>query len=152
MTGRDLFGRIKRTYSHDDSYDESAVLEVYKSVKLLIIDDIGKERPTEWTLSTLYAIIDGRYDRAMPLIVTTNYGAKDLVKRLTPAGGDETTADAIVDRLVEMCESIVMGGPSWREKADLEIAADARNLEKARRERKCQQASKSCETGWKPGA
>ena len=114
MTERDLFGRIRKTYNRNENTDESAVLEVYKTVPLLIIDDIGKERPTEWTLSTLYAIIDGRYDRAMPIIVTTNYGVKDLVKRLTPTGGDETTADATVDRLIEMCESIVMSGDSWR--------------------------------------
>ena len=116
MTERELFGKIRKTYSRDEHADESAVLEIYKTVPLLIIDDIGKERPTEWTLATLYAIIDGRYDRAMPIIVTTNYGTADLVKRLTPTGGDATTADATVDRLIEMCEGIVMSGDSWRAK------------------------------------
>jgi DNA replication protein DnaC len=138
MAERDLLGRIKRAYSHGGCCDESAVLELYKSAKLLIIDDMGKEKPSEWTLSTLYAIIDGRYERAMPLIATTNYGAKGLVKRLTPAGGDETTAEAIVDRLAEMCESMVMGGPSWRAKADPGIAAGARSLGESRREGKWQ--------------
>ena len=114
MTERDLLDRIRRTYSRYEQDDESAVLEVYKTVPLLIVDDIGKERPTEWTLATIYSVIDGRYERAMPTIVTTNYGATDLVKRLTPMSGDETTADATVDRLIEMCEGIVMSGESWR--------------------------------------
>jgi DNA replication protein DnaC len=116
MTERNLLGEIKRTYSQGG--DESAVRETYERVPLLVIDDLGKEKPTEWTLATLYAIIDGRYDRAMPIIITTNYDAKSLVTRLTPTlpngTKDTTTASAIVDRLVEMCESIVMHGASWR--------------------------------------
>jgi DNA replication protein DnaC len=113
MTERELLGRIRRTYSHGNG-DESDVLEVYKRVPLLIIDDLGKEKPSEWTLATLYAIIDGRYERAMPTIVTTNYDPVSLLERMTPKGGDITTADAIVDRLNEMCESIFMDGGSWR--------------------------------------
>jgi DNA replication protein DnaC len=112
-TERNLFGAIRRTYSHT-SGDESAVREVYERVSLLVIDDLGKEKPSEWTLATLYAIIDGRYENAMPLIITTNYDAKSLLARLTPTDGDVTTADAMVDRLNEMCESIEMCGESWR--------------------------------------
>ena len=112
ITERNLFDRIRRTYSEHG--DESAVRIVYETVPLLIIDDLGKEKPTEWTLATLYAIIDGRYDRAMPIVVTTNYDEDSLVRRLTPAGEDKTTAEAIVDRLAEMCKSIVMTGDSWR--------------------------------------
>jgi DNA replication protein DnaC len=114
MTERNLFDRIRRTYNRDEHADESAVRGIYERAPLLIIDDLGKEKATEWTLATLYAIIDGRYDRAMPLIITTNYDAKSLVERLTPKGEDMTTAEAIVDRLTEMCESIAMSGDSWR--------------------------------------
>ena len=115
MTERELFGRIRRTYSQRDG-DESEVLETYKRVPLLIIDDLGKERATDWTLSTLYAIIDGRYGRAMPLIVTTNYGPGSLAGRLTPQGDDGTTAECIIDRINEMCRAIIITGPSWRSK------------------------------------
>lgn len=113
MTERNLFARIRRTYGRDGG-DESAVRRVYETVPLLIIDDLGKEKASEWTLATLYAIIDGRYERAMPLIITTNYDPQSLIDRLTPAGGDRTTADTVVDRLTEMCESIIMGWESWR--------------------------------------
>jgi DNA replication protein DnaC len=114
MTERNLLGRIKQAYSPAGRADENAVRAMYERVPLLAIDDLGKEKATEWTLSTLYAIIDARYERAMPLIVTTNYGARGLAERLTPKGEDKTTADAILDRLSEMCESIVTGGESWR--------------------------------------
>jgi len=116
MTERDLFGRIKKTYSNSDGIDESAVRRLYETVPLLIIDDLGKEKPSEWTISTLYAIIDGRYERAMPIIITTNYDEKSLAMRLTPAGDDIKTAEAITDRLCEMCKNIIMTGESWRTK------------------------------------
>ncbi|MDR2044877.1 MAG: ATP-binding protein [Clostridium sp.] len=118
MNERDLFGRIRRTFSTSGGMDESAVLETYKRVPLLIIDDLGKERATEWTLATLYAIIDWRYNSAMPLIITTNYDAPKLIERMTPTTQygerDATTAETIVDRFAEMTESITMRGESWR--------------------------------------
>jgi DNA replication protein DnaC len=50
----------------------------------------------------------------MPTIVTTNYDDQQLVKRLTPPGGDDITADATIDRLREMCHALPMTGQSWR--------------------------------------
>jgi DNA replication protein DnaC len=118
MTERNLFGEIRKTYSkgQGDGASESEVRRIYVTVPLLIIDDLGKEKPTDWTLATLYAIIDGRYDSAMPVIITTNYDDAELIMRLTPNGADKNTAAAIVDRLNEMCKSIVMEGESWRSK------------------------------------
>ena len=114
MTERNLLARIRRTYSRNEHIDESTVRGLYERIPLLVIDDLGKEKATDWTLATLYAIIDGRYERAMPIIITTNYDKRSLAERLTPKGEDLTTAEAIVDRLMEMCESIVMSGDSWR--------------------------------------
>ena len=113
MSEKKLYGRIKETFS-GDGHHESSVLRLYEQAPLLIIDDIGKVQMTEWTISTLYAIIDSRYEAMKPLIVTTNYGNADLVRRLTPPGGDGVAAEAIIDRLVQMCEGIVMNGPSHR--------------------------------------
>jgi len=115
MTMIDLLDRIKKTYDYGD-ISEGEVLDLYETVDLLIIDDLGKERATEWGSSKIYTIINGRYDRLMPTIVTTNYGDEELVIRLTPPNGDRTTADATIDRLCEMCKGIVLTGESWRSK------------------------------------
>ena len=112
-TERNLFDRIRRAYTPGELH-EGQVRGVYERIPLLVIDDLGKEKATNWTLATLYAVIDGRYERAMPLIVTTNYDARSLITRLTPEGGDKTTADAILDRIAEMCEFLLMAGESWR--------------------------------------
>lgn len=121
MTMIDLLERIKRTYEQNRQYggeiSEGSVLDTYKRVQLLIIDDMGKEPATEWAVSKIYAIINARYEAYMPTIITTNYTDAELVRRLTPKdSGDPTTADATIDRLREMCAAIVTTGESWRSK------------------------------------
>lgn len=114
MTMIDLLERIKRTFSRGD-IDEGSVLRIYKTAPLLVIDDMGKEPPTEWAISTVYNIINGRYEAYLPTIVTTNYATDALIARMTPRDTrDDTTARATIDRLAEMCRNIVLAGESWR--------------------------------------
>lgn len=118
MTMIDLLDRIKRTYEQNDGESsEGDLLNTYKTVPLLIIDDMGKEPATEWAVSKIYAIINARYEAYLPTIITTNYTDSELVRRLTPKEtGDSMTADATIDRLREMCAAIVTTGASWRSK------------------------------------
>ncbi len=52
-------------------------------VNMLIIDDLGKERPSEWTLEKLFTIINNRYENNLPvIIITTNYNRDKLRERL----------------------------------------------------------------------
>ncbi|MCL1935101.1 MAG: ATP-binding protein [Defluviitaleaceae bacterium] len=114
MPAIELLDRIRDTYENGNGQTESSVLNIYKTVPLLIIDDLGKEKPTEWKLSTLYSIINARYEKILPTIVTSNHDPKSLVYRITPPNGDTITAEAIVDRLGEMCSIIPMTGESQR--------------------------------------
>ncbi|MDR1328877.1 MAG: ATP-binding protein [Oscillospiraceae bacterium] len=109
-----LYGRIKSTYDARDGTDEADVLRLYATVPLLVIDDLGKERATAWSVSTLFSIIDSRYEAALPLIITTNYDTGALTGRLTPPGDDGVTAEAVVDRLREMSVSVTLTGESRR--------------------------------------
>ncbi len=114
MTMIDLLERIKRTFNKTGA-DEGEVLRIYKTIPLLIVDDIGKEPPTEWAISTVYNIINDRYEAYLPTIVTTNYAPDDLITRMTPrTTGDSTTARATIDRLLEMCNGLSLTGKSWR--------------------------------------
>lgn len=119
MTMIDLLDRIRQTFnSSGDRWadNEATVLNKYKRVALLIIDDMGKEPATKWAVSKIYAIINARYEACLPTIITTNYTDSELVRRLTPEDGDPTTAAATIDRLREMCSAIVTTGDSWRSK------------------------------------
>ena len=76
--------------------------------RLLILDDIGMERGTEYGLEQVYNVIDSRYRSGKPLIVTTNLTLEDLQK-------PEDTAHArIYDRLLEMCSPVRFAGGSFR--------------------------------------
>lgn len=112
MTMIDLLMKIRNSFKTEAQAEEQ-IIDLYKNCSLLIIDDLGKEKPTEWTLQMIYSIIDGRYTNMMPIIVTTNYTAGELVQKFK-IGDDKATATAIVDRLLEMCQFIPLEGDSQR--------------------------------------
>ena len=75
---------------------------------LLIIDDFGMERGTEYALEQIYNIVDSRYRSRKPLIVTTNLS-------LTELQNPQDTAHArIYDRVLEMCLPILFTGENFR--------------------------------------
>ena len=75
---------------------------------LLIIDDFGMERGTEYALEQIYSIVDSRYRSRKPLIVTTNLTLDEIRH-------PQNTAHArIYDRLLEMCIPISCIGVSFR--------------------------------------
>lgn len=76
---------------------------------LLIIDDLGIERNTEYAKEQVYAVIDERYKAGLPLIVTTNMTI-DQIHR------PNNLADArIMSRILEMCTPVQIGGKDRRE-------------------------------------
>lgn len=75
---------------------------------LLIIDDFGMERGTEYGLEQIYNVINARYLRRRPLIVTTNLSLTEL-KNPT-----DTARRRIYDRVLEMCVPIRFDGGSLR--------------------------------------
>ena len=107
----DILASLKATFGTDES--EEDVLSRLSRCKLLVIDDLGKESPTDWTLSQLFRIINARYEQMRPVIVTTQFSRPELIERLAK-NGDEETAVAIVSRLFEMCELVNMGGEDRR--------------------------------------
>ncbi len=106
-----ILAALKATYGGDGT--EDGVLRVLSRCRLLIIDDLGKEAPTEWTLGQVFRVVNDRYERMMPVIVTTQFGKSDLIRRLA-RHGDAETAVAIVSRLSEMCRKVELGGEDRR--------------------------------------
>ncbi len=80
---------------------------------ILIIDDLGKGNPTEWSLSLWYSIVEARNAAKLPTIVTTNYDGSKLIQRLA-VNGDDSTAKAVVSRLRGGALVVRMGGEDMR--------------------------------------
>lgn len=113
----DLLAKIKTSFErHGTITSEDEIMRLYKTTDLLIIDDIGKEQPTEWALAKIYQIINARYEDYKPMIITSNYTTDELIKRMTPPSGDNRTAAATVDRILEMTYTVPLAGQSWRQK------------------------------------
>lgn len=81
---------------------ESRLIE-YKGV--LILDDIGSERITDYVAEVFYLIINHRYNEMKPTIFTSNLKVGELAQRI----GDRTAS-----RIVEMCEVVQLGGNDRR--------------------------------------
>lgn len=117
MTMIDLLDKIRDTFQANQSSElnETEILSKYETVPLLIIDDIGSEKPTEWAISKMFAIINARYESYMPTVITTNYSSIELEKRMTPKDGDSNNAKKTLDRLKETCVAMEMNWKSYRE-------------------------------------
>ena len=111
--------RELRACFNSKTANEVETMQAFVAAPVLVLDDLGKERPTEWAAEQLFCIVNGRYDEGRATIITTNYGAEELVRRLTPrpdANGyaDDTTARAIVDRLRGVSKCVKLQGGSKR--------------------------------------
>lgn len=108
-----LLGKLKQTYNSNQE-EESKIISLYSKVDLLIIDDLGKEKPSFWVLEKLYEIINNRYEAMRPMVITSNFSIKDLEFRFSSI--DEWISRAICSRISENCSGVVMNGEDWRMK------------------------------------
>jgi len=116
----ELLSRIRSSYNRDSRESEDRLMAIFTNVDLLFVDDLGKEKPSEWTLEKLFWIFDVRCKRKKPVIVTINYSDQELVDRLAGKNKygeyelDIRAATAIVSRLHEMTWKIAMVGKDYR--------------------------------------
>ena len=97
-----LLAELRNSYDIDNNISEMEIIKLYENIDLLIIDDLGKEKPSEWGLEKLFTIVNNRYENNLPVIITTNYNQNALVERLS-LNGEIETAKSIISRLYEMC-------------------------------------------------
>lgn len=104
----DLLREVRATFGTFGPGSKSTdIIEQYGEYPVLILDDLGAEHVTDWTLTTLYAIIDRRYRDMRRTFVTSNLSLADLAKQ---------TSDRITSRLAEMCRIVRLTGPDRRMK------------------------------------
>lgn len=106
----DLLVEVQSTYGTPK--EESAVLAHYSKCPVLVLDDLGKEQQTAWTVSRLYAIINARYANMLPTVITSNFKVSELAARMGAC--DESTARAIASRIAGSCETVAMAGGDRR--------------------------------------
>ncbi len=123
-----LLSEIKTGY--DKGLSESGLLEIINNTEILVIDELGKGRKSDWEIAILDSIISNRYNMRKTTIFTTNYtekknttyvepvfmrndkdGVKEKEKRETL---EQRVYSRIYSRLKGMCDFIEMKGPDHR--------------------------------------
>lgn len=100
----DFLDKLRATYnSRDNEYSEQQMIDQVKNVGLLLLDDLGVEKPTEFSLKNLAQIIDYRYRNCLPLVVTSNFTLEELIRRSQA----DLYGERIVWRLSESCSNML---------------------------------------------
>jgi len=92
----DLLSDIRSTYGDATESNESDLLDEVNAPDLLVLDDLGAEKTSEWVNDRLYLIVNRRYESGKPVVVTTNLSLDELIRKV----GERT-----VSRLCEICET-----------------------------------------------
>lgn len=78
----DLLLEIRQSFRADAQQSEEAIISKYCDAGLLILDDLGSEKTSEYSITTLYIIIDRRDRDLFPTIITTNLSQKEIEEKL----------------------------------------------------------------------
>ena len=109
----DLMSVLRGTYSGSEKLTESEMLDKVTKVDMLVLDELGRERVTEWRDEILHLIVNARYSHRRATIFTTNY---DIDDSTNPDGLQARVGFRIYSRLHEMCEFIHVDGADFRER------------------------------------
>ncbi|MGH2447809.1 MAG: ATP-binding protein [Chloroflexota bacterium] len=106
----DLLDHLRSTFSPNSevSYDDQ--FETVRNTPLLILDDLGTQSSSPWAQEKLYQIINHRYNRGLPTVITTNLAPDDIEPRLR-----SRLADNQLSKLCEIRNRDVRLGIEYKE-------------------------------------
>ena len=116
------FVRILQEMQGFDREREESFSNRLNNVRLLIIDDLGAERSTDYALEKVYGIIDSRYRAKKPLILTTNLTLQQMQNTT------DIRYERIYDRIFEMCYPMEFTGTSWRKRQAFQRFEETRKI------------------------
>jgi DNA replication protein DnaC len=118
---RDLLKQIQNSYNNSVQTTELAVLRPVFEAEVLVLDELGAVKPTEWVWDTVSLILNARYNDDRTTIITTNFDDKPAGAVTGPRGAtrEESLGDRIGERmrsrLHEMCRIVRMDGQDFRQ-------------------------------------
>ena len=105
-TAPELLLKIRSSFRDDSIESEEYVIDYHTACELLVLDDLGAEKTSEFAITTLYLILDRRIREDKQTVITTN---------LTPEEIEQTFGSRIASRLSAM-ENIKINMPDYRKK------------------------------------
>ncbi|MGO8758590.1 MAG: ATP-binding protein [Terracidiphilus sp.] len=120
---RELLKSIQNSYNPEVRTTELELLKPVFAAEVLVLDDLGAQKPNEWVWDTVALILNTRYNDRQTTIITTNYA--DLPAAAGELSGPERAAreqtlgdrigDRMLSRLAEMCIRVKMAGKDCRQ-------------------------------------
>jgi DNA replication protein DnaC len=104
---------IRSTYDPSIRTTELEVLRPVMTAELLVLDDLGAEKTSEWVEETMNLIVNTRYNERRATIFTSNY--EDIPDETDPNSLLFRIGNRMRSRLHEMCEFIVLDGADYRQ-------------------------------------
>lgn len=106
LTAPDLLDRLRPgSASGEGDEERDAWASWAMNAELLVLDDLGAEKATEWARERIFVLVNHRYRRSLPTVYTSNVGPKELGKHL----GERTAS-----RIIETSEFVLLDGPDYR--------------------------------------
>ena len=126
---RELLKSIQDSYNPSVAATELEILRPIFNIEVLLLDDLGAVKPTDWIWDTVSLVLNNRYNENKTTIITTNFEDRESafeepegssqLRRPTPAARRYTLGDRIgsrmLSRLHEMCRIIKMEGGDFRQ-------------------------------------
>lgn len=116
------FGEILSRLPALSPQDKLLYLENLRTCGLLILDDFGMERRTEYAREQIFSVVDGRYLTRGPMVVTTNLGLEEM------KNPKDLESRRICDRILENCIPVHFSAPSLRRDRAVENMARYRQI------------------------
>ncbi len=110
-----LLGDLRKAYS--EGISENEIIGPLISAEILVIDEMGKGKSSEWEQNILDQLISKRYNSSRKTLVTTNYVARELLPRKYADRTDileNRVGERIASRLYEMCTPLFIEGRDYR--------------------------------------
>jgi DNA replication protein DnaC len=119
---RELLKQIQNSYNTSVQTTELEILRPVFEAEVLVLDELGAVKPTEWVWDTVSHILNTRYNDKRTTIITTNFSDQPAGQASGPRGAarEETLGDRIGERmrsrLHEMCRVVQMDGSDFRQR------------------------------------
>jgi DNA replication protein DnaC len=122
---RELLKKIQNSYNPSVQTTELDLLRPIFETEVLLLDDLGAVKPSEWVWDTVSLILNTRYNEKRTTIITSNFldgpsAATERTDSTRRAAREETRGDRIGERmrsrLFEMCRLVLVNGRDYRQK------------------------------------
>ena len=124
---RELLKEIQASYNPASQSTEMGILEPIRTAEILVLDDLGATKPSDWVRDIVGIVLNARYNERRTTIITTNYvdnpatdgeSARLPNGKLVPPSREDSLEQRISSRmrsrLYEMCRTVELFAPDFR--------------------------------------